>query len=200
MAKPIPLSYYQNDDVVFLAKDVIGKKICTNINGQFTSAIITETEAYCGRNDKACHANNGKRTNRTEVMFQQGGKAYVYLCYGIHNLFNITTNIDGLADAILVRAVQPLEGKEIMLQRRNKTVFDKTLTSGPGVLSKALGIDRSLYAASLTGPNIWLEETSEKISNMQIVETTRIGVDYAGEDALRPWRFYLKNSEWVSKY
>lgn len=200
MAKPLPLSYYQNDDVVFLAKDVIGKKICTNINGQFTSAIITETEAYCGRNDKACHANNGKRTNRTEVMFQQGGKAYVYLCYGIHNLFNITTNIDGLADAILVRAVQPLEGKEIMLQRRNKTVFDKTLTSGPGVLSKALGIDRSLYAASLVGPNIWLEETSEKISNKQIVETTRIGVDYAGEDALRPWRFYLKNSEWVSKY
>lgn len=200
MANPLPLSYYQNDDVVFLAKDVIGKKICTNINGQFTSAIITETEAYCGRNDKACHANNGKRTNRTEVMFQQGGKAYVYLCYGIHNLFNITTNIDGLADAILVRAVQPLEGKEIMLQRRNKTVFDKTLTSGPGVLSKALGIDRSLYAASLVGPNIWLEETSEKISNEQIVETTRIGVDYAGEDALRPWRFYLKNSEWVSKY
>lgn len=200
MAKPLPLSYYQNDDVVFLAKDVIGKKICTNIHGQFTSAIITETEAYCGRNDKACHANNGKRTNRTEVMFQQGGKAYVYLCYGIHNLFNITTNIDGLADAILVRAVQPLEGKEIMLQRRNKTVFDKTLTSGPGVLSKALGIDRSLYAASLVGPNIWLEETSEKVSNEQIVETTRIGVDYAGEDALRPWRFYLKNSEWVSKY
>lgn len=200
MANPLPLSYYQNDDVVFLAKDVIGKKICTNINGQFTSAIITETEAYCGRNDKACHANNGKRTNRTEVMFQQGGKAYVYLCYGIHNLFNITTNIDGLADAILIRAVQPLEGKEIMLQRRNKTVFDKTLTSGPGVLSKALGIDRSLYAASLVGPNIWLEETSEKISNEQIVETTRIGVDYAGEDALRPWRFYLKNSEWVSKY
>lgn len=200
MANPLPLSYYQNDDVVFLAKDVIGKKICTNINGQFTSAIITETEAYCGRNDKACHANNGKRTNRTEVMFQQGGKAYVYLCYGIHNLFNITTNIDGLADAILVRAVQPLEGKEIMLQRRNKTVFDKTLTSGPGVLSKALGIDRSLYAASLAGPNIWLEETSEKISNEHIVETTRIGVDYAGEDALRPWRFYLKNSEWVSKY
>lgn len=200
MANPLPLSYYQNDDVVFLAKDVIGKKICTNINGQFTSAIITETEAYCGRNDKACHANNGKRTNRTEVMFQEGGKAYVYLCYGIHNLFNITTNIDGLADAILVRAVQPLEGKEIMLQRRNKTVFDKTLTSGPGVLSKALGIDRSLYAVSLAGPNIWMEETSEKISNEQIVETTRIGVDYAGEDALRPWRFYLKNSEWVSKY
>lgn len=200
MANPLPLSYYQNDDVVFLAKDLIGKKICTNINGQFTSAIITETEAYCGRNDKACHANNGKRTNRTEVMFQEGGKAYVYLCYGIHNLFNITTNIDGLADAILVRAVQPLEGKEIMLQRRNKTVFDKTLTSGPGVLSKALGIDRSLYAFSLAGPNIWLEETSEKINNKQIVETTRIGVDYAGEDALRPWRFYLKNSEWVSKY
>jgi len=199
MANVLPLSYYQNDDVVFLAKDLIGKKICTNINGQFTSAVITETEAYCGRNDKACHANNGKRTKRTEIMFQEGGKAYVYLCYGIHNLFNITTNIDGLADAILVRAVQPLDGKEIMLQRRNKTVFDKSLTSGPGILSKALGIDRSLYAASLVGPSIWLEESPEKISSSQIVETTRIGVDYAGEDALRPWRFYLKNSEWVSK-
>lgn len=197
--KPIPLSYYQHDDVVFLARDIIGKKICTNLNGQYTSAIITETEAYCGRNDKACHAYSGKRTNRTEVMFQEGGKAYVYLCYGIHNLFNITTNIDGLADAILIRAAQPLKGKDIMLQRRNKTVFDKTLTSGPGVFSKALGIDRSLYAASLVGPSIWLEESPEIISNNQIVETTRIGVDYAGKDALRPWRFYLKSSDWVSK-
>ena len=197
---PLPLAYYQHHDVVHLAKDVIGKKICSHIDGQFTSAIITETEAYCGRNDKACHANNEKRTKRTEVMFQEGGKAYVYLCYGIHNLFNITTNINGLADAILVRAVKPLEGKEIMLQRRNKNLFDKTLTSGPGVLSKALGIDRTLYGAKLTGPHIWLEESPEIIKHDQIIETTRIGVDYAEEDAKRPWRFYLKNSEWVSKY
>ncbi|WP_417590634.1 DNA-3-methyladenine glycosylase [Owenweeksia hongkongensis] len=196
---PLPPSYYQNDDVVFLAKDLLGKKLCTNINGQFTSGIITETEAYCGRNDKACHANNGKRTKRTEVMFQEGGKAYVYLCYGIHNLFNVTSNVNGLADAILVRAIQPVDGIEIMLERRNKSKLDKTLSSGPGTLSQALGIDRNFYGLDLTGPDIWIENSTTKIAHSEIVASTRIGVDYAREDALRPWRFYIKNSIWVSK-
>lgn len=197
---PLPLSYYQNDDVVFLAKDLLGKKLCTNINGQFASGIITETEAYCGRNDKACHANNGKRTKRTEVMFQKGGRAYVYLCYGIHNLFNITSNVNGLADAILVRAIQPVDGIEIMLERRNKSKLDKTLSSGPGTLSQALGIDRKLYGADLIGSDVWIEDYPTKLDDSEIMETTRIGVDYAGEDALRAWRFYIKDSDWVSKY
>lgn len=196
---PLPLSYYQNDDVVFLAKDLLGKKLCTKIDGKLTSGIITETEAYCGRNDKACHANNGKRTARTEVMFQQGGKSYVYLCYGVHNLFNITSNIDGLADAILVRAIQPLDGVEIMLERRNKTSLHKSLSSGPGTLTKALAIDRSFYGADLQGPDIWIEDIGQQLSPSEVVETTRIGVDYAGEDSLRPWRFYIKDSDWVSK-
>lgn len=196
---PLPLSYYQNDDVVFLAKDLLGKKLCTKIDGKLTSGIITETEAYCGRNDKACHANNGKRTARTEIMFQQGGKSYVYLCYGVHNLFNITSNIDGFADAILVRAIQPLDGLQIMLERRNKPSLHKSLSSGPGTLTKALAIDRSFYGADLQGPVIWIEDIGQQLSPSEVVETTRIGVDYAGEDALLPWRFYIKNSEWVSK-
>lgn len=196
---PLPLSYYQNDDVVFLAKDLLGKKLCTKIDGKLTSGIITETEAYCGRNDKACHANNGKRTARTEVMFQQGGKSYVYLCYGVHNLFNITSNIDGLADAILIRAIQPQDGVEIMLERRNKPSLHKSLSSGPGTLTKALAIDKSFYGADLQGPDVWIEDIGQQLSPSQVVETTRIGVDYAGEDALRPWRFYIKDSDWVSK-
>jgi len=197
--KPLPQEYFFNSDVVYLAEDLIGKKLCTNIGGHYTSGIITETEAYCGRNDKACHSHSGKRTARTEIMFHEGGKAYVYLCYGIHNLFNITTNIEGLADAILVRAIQPVDGVEIMLQRRKKGDVDKTLTSGPGTLSQALGIDRSLYGSELSGPEIWIEETALPPDG-EIVSTTRIGIDYAGDDALLPWRFYLKNSKWVSKY
>ena len=197
--KPLPISYYQHPDVVHLAKDVLGKKLCTNIHGNFTSGIITETEAYCGRNDKACHANNNRRTSRTEVMFQSGGRAYVYLCYGIHNLFNITTNANGLADAILIRAIEPLEGIETMLERRGKLKLDKTLTAGPGSLSKALGIDRSHYGLPLDSSSLWLEESEESIFQSDIVSTSRVGVEYAGEDALKPWRFYLRNSKFVSK-
>src|SRR5690606_13850940 len=134
----IPLSYYQHSDVVFLAKDLIGKKICTFFNDEFTSGIITETEAYSGRGDKACHANAGRRTRRTEVMYQPGGLAYVYLCYGIHHLLNFVTNQEDLADAILIRAIEPIDGIDVMLKRRNKSKLDKTLSSGPGTLSQAL--------------------------------------------------------------
>lgn len=196
---PLPLSYYQHPDVVHLAKDLLGKILCTQIDGKLTTGIITETEAYCGRNDKACHANNNKRTARTEIMFQQGGHAYVYLCYGIHNLFNITTNVDGLADAILIRAIEPFKGIETMLDRRGKVKPDKTLTAGPGCLSKALGIDRRLYGSPLNSPFIWIEDSDRTIMASEITTTTRIGVEYAEEDALLPWRFYLNSSTYVSK-
>ena len=132
-------------------------------------------------------------------MFRQGGKSYVYLCYGVHNLFNITSNIDGFADAILVRAIQPVDGVEIMLERRNKTSLHKSLSSGPGTLTKALAIDRSFHGKDLLGPDVWIEDIGRQLAPSEIVEATRIGVHYAGEDALRPWRFYIKHSDWVSK-
>jgi len=198
--KKLPLSFYQQPDVVNLARQLIGKVLCTQINGvNLTSGIITETEAYCGRGDKACHANNGTRTNRTETMYQAGGIAYVYLCYGIHHLFNVVTNIQDKADAILIRAIQPLEGKEIMLKRREAEKIEPALTAGPGRLTQALGINTSFDTTSLAGDTIWIEDRGINFSEDHLASTKRIGVAYAGEDANLPWRFYPQKSKWVSK-
>ncbi len=199
MGKKLPLEYFHHSDVVHLSKDLIGKKLCTNFNDRFTSGIITETEAYNGRTDKACHAFGGLRTKRTETIYQQGGQAYVYLCYGIHHLLNFVTNQEDLADAILIRAIEPIDGIDIMLERRNKQKLDKTLSSGPGTLSQALGITTKKNGILLNSDELWLEEASSPVREMDIETTTRIGVDYAGEDALLPWRFYLKTSKFVSK-
>lgn len=154
----LPASYYQQNDVVHIAKDLIGKVIVSMVDDKLTAGIITETEAYRGVGDKACHAHLGRFTDRTKIMYENGGVAYVYLCYGIHNLFNIITNTDQQADAVLVRAAEPIEGIEHMLERRGKEKIDKTLTSGPGNFSKAFGLDRSHYGENLTGDLVWIED------------------------------------------
>ncbi len=193
-------AFYEGENVVELAQGLLGKKLCSNINGQLTSGIITETEAYSGRNDKACHANNGLRTKRTQTMYEKGGMAYVYLIYGIYHLFNVVTNEEGQADAVLIRAIQPIDGIDIMLERRKKSQIHKTLTSGPGVLGQAMGFNtKSHTGLDLHGDVIWIEDTGHAYADNEIIKTTRIGVAYAEEDALKPWRFYLKNSEWVSR-
>ena len=196
MSKILPKAFFEQSDVVFLAKDLIGKQLSTNINGVFTSGVITETEAYAGRGDKACHAHLGRFTKRTKVMYEPGGIAYVYLCYGIHHLFNIVTNTEGNADAILIRAVEPTDGIPYMLERRKKQKLDKTLTSGPGNVTKAMGITKHHNEESVLGEYIWIEDHRRNIE--QIKETTRIGIDYAGVDAELPWRFYDMNSSYVS--
>jgi len=196
MPQPLSKTYFENENVVFLAKDLIGKQLSTCIDGVLTSGVITETEAYAGQGDKACHAHLGRFTKRTKVMYESGGIAYVYLCYGIHHLFNIVTNTKGNADAILVRAIQPTLGMDIMQERRGKSKMDKTLTSGPGNISKALGISKTYNSLSVTSENIWIEDIGHNPSNIK--ETTRIGIDYAGEDAALPWRFYDKDSKFVS--
>ena len=193
----LPIEYFRQEDVVHLAKDLIGKKIFTCIDDQLTAGIITETEAYRGWGDKACHANEGKRTARTEIMFHPGGVAYMYLCYGIHYLFNIVTHKEGEAAAVLVRAIEPTIGTEIMLQRRNKVKVNPALTAGPGNVSQALGLNRNHYGNSLVSDTIWLEPNPDL--TFEITTSTRIGVDYAGEDALLPWRFYMKNNHFVTK-
>ncbi|OUS18101.1 3-methyladenine DNA glycosylase [Nonlabens dokdonensis] len=199
MAK-LPFSYYQQNDVVSIAKDLIGKKIVSNINDELTSGIITETEAYRGYDDKACHAHLGRFTDRTKIMYEPGGVAYVYLCYGIHHLFNIITNSKDNADAILIRAVEPLDGVEVMLRRRKKEKLDKTLTSGPGNFSKAFALNKSHYGAALTGDKVWIEENEEfRFRESEITTSKRIGIDYADEDKDLPWRFYLNTSKFVSK-
>lgn len=195
----LPESFYLNPDVREVARNLVGKVLCTRLHGQpLTSGIIVETEAYSGRNDKACHANNGNRTERTEVMYHSGGVAYVYLCYGIHHLFNVVSNEEGQADAVLIRAVKPLDGISTILQRRDAGELVPTVTAGPGRLTQALGISTDDYGTSLTGNQIWIEDRGLK-ANAEIEATPRIGVDYAGEHAKRPWRFSIKDHPWVSK-
>lgn len=193
--KILTKEFFQSDDVVDLAKKLIGCRLSTKINGKLTTGIITETEAYAGNGDKACHAYLGRLTKRTATMYKSGGIAYIYLCYGIHHLFNIVTNSKGNADAILIRAFEPEQGIETMIKRRKKYKIDKSLSSGPGNVSQALGLTLNHNSKSICSNEIWLTKT-KKIP--KIIETTRIGVNYAAEDALLPWRFYDKNSNFVS--
>lgn len=195
----IPFSYYLNRNVLYLAKDLLGKVLYTAINGEITAGIITETEAYHGVTDKASHAYGGRRTNRTEIMYSAGGLSYVYLCYGMHNLFNVVSSIEGEPHAILIRAVEPLEGKEIMERRRNMPAGRPAISSGPGSAAKALGIDRTFNKKDLTGEEIWIEDHGLRYTQDQIAETPRVGVGYAAEDALLPWRFFVKGNKYVSK-
>lgn len=198
--KKLPPSFYRQPDVVRIAKNLVGKVLCTQLGDMpVTSGIIVETEAYCGRGDKACHANNNTRTNRTETMYQVGGVAYIYLCYGIHHLINVVTNEKDKADAVLIRAVQPQKGLPIMQQRREKNTTDASLTGGPGRLTQALGVTTELDGVNLRGDNVWIEDQGITYEDSAITATSRVGVDYAGEDAKLPWRFYITENNWVSR-
>jgi len=195
----LPLSYYQNQDVIFLAQNLLGKVLFTQIGDQVTAGIIVETEAYFGALDKASHAYGGRRTDRTETLYHEGGVSYVYLCYGIHHLFNIVSSVRDEPHAVLVRAVEPLVGKEIMEQRRNMPFTKAAISSGPGSAAKALGIDRTFNKKDLTGEEIWIEDHGIRYSPDDIVASPRVGVAYAQEDALLPWRFFVKGNQYVSK-
>jgi DNA-3-methyladenine glycosylase len=190
--------FYQRKDVVKIARELLGKGLFTNINGVITGGTIVETEAYSWK-EKGCHAYNGRKTPRNAVMFGEGGFTYVYLCYGMHHLFNVVTNVAGVADAVLVRALQPINGEAEMTLRRGNSLNRFHLTSGPGKLSRALGIDRSMNGKSLSDDEIWIEDLGNKIAGRNIAVTPRIGIDYAEEDASLPWRFSLKDNPWVSK-
>lgn len=190
--------FYWRSNVVQISKELLGKLLVTNIHGIVTVARITETEAYNGIADKASHAYNNRRTARTDVMYKTGGTAYVYLCYGIHHLFNVVTNIENVPHAVLIRAVQPVKGEEMMLLRMNKKQGDISVTRGPGNVSKAMGITTKYSGYSLHGDEIYIADDGHKISRNQIVATPRIGVDYAAEDALLPYRFFIKGNIYVS--
>ncbi|MBI3218756.1 MAG: DNA-3-methyladenine glycosylase [Bacteroidetes bacterium] len=191
----LPQSFYQRSNVVQVAKDLIGKLLVTNVNEMLTSGIIIETEAYSYK-ERGCHAFKGQ-TERNKVMFEKGGISYVYLCYGMHHLFNVVTNQTGKADAVLIRALEPLHGTDLMMERMNVNSI-KRITSGPGKLTKALGITKSWNGVDLMSNHVWIEE-GEKVSTSKIKADARIGIDYAGEDALLPWRFSIKDNKWVSK-
>lgn len=195
MIKKIPLSYYQQQDVIALSKSFLGKYLLTCIGPEnsTTGGMIIETEAYHGAEDKACHAYSNRRTKRTETMFSEGGKAYVYLCYGLHHLFNIVVNQKDIPQAVLIRAIKPEIGIDVMLKRRKKQHLVPKLANGPGALCQALGITREHNGMKLDGQHIWLEDRGVVIPPETIQESARIGVDYAEEDADKPWRFFLNN-------
>ncbi|MGN6163085.1 MAG: DNA-3-methyladenine glycosylase [Flavisolibacter sp.] len=193
----LPLSFYLRKDVVKISKELLGKVLVTNWNNEYTSGRIVETEAYEGEKDKASHAFRGK-TPRTEVMFGEGGKAYVYLCYGIHQMFNIVTNVAGTPHAILIRAVEPIKGIDIMLDRTGKKKPDHTLTRGPGNVGKAFGFHTSQCGISLVSDELFIADDGFKVSKSMLVSAPRIGVDYAGEHAEWHYRFFIKGNAYVS--
>ena len=192
--------FYEREDVLAISRELLGKVLCTNFDGKLTSGIIVETEAYAGITDKASHAYRGRRTNRTETMYTIGGSAYVYLCYGIHHLFNVVTNVEGVPHAVLIRAVQPLDGIDIMLSRRNLKNMSNRLTAGPGILSQAMDISVHSSGQSLLDKQMWIEnrENNNPLKDFNIISSPRVGVQYAGKDASNPWRFQVENSPWVS--
>ncbi len=181
--------FYLREDVVEVSSDLLGKVLCTRLSGKLTKLIITETEAYAGVSDRASHAYGNRRTRRTEPMFAEGGTAYVYLCYGLHHLFNVVTNKREVPHAILIRSGVPLCGTATMLRRRNKANEDKTLLAGPGSLAQALGIKTEHTGLSLIGGKIWIEDHGIEIDAGSVTVGPRVGVDYAGDDAHRPYRF-----------
>lgn len=189
--KILSLSYYHNPDVLYLSRDLLGKFLISSINGEETGGMIIETEAYCGPLDRASHAYNNRKTKRNAVMYEQGGISYVYQCYGIHALFNVVTNTKDNPHAILIRALKPLIGLETMLRRRNKIKCDRTLTGGPGTLTQALGITTQYSGLPLNQPPIWIEDRGIIVKENDILIGPRVGIDYAGEDVDKPWRFRI---------
>ncbi len=187
-------SFYNRSNVVSIARELLGKILVTRWDGAIMSGRIVETEAYGGVTDRASHAWNGRRTKRTEIMYGNGGNGYVYLCYGIHQLFNVVTNVKEIPHAVLIRALEPMQGVETMLQRRGKQKPGYPLTSGPGNLTAALGIITKHSGISLLGDEIFIMDDGFRLHKKDIVATTRIGVDYAGEDALLPYRFFIRGN------
>lgn len=205
MAK-LPLNFYTRTDVVQIAKELLGKYLYTSFDGCLTGGVIVETESYRGADDKACHAYGNKLTKRTETMLMKGGIAYVYLCYGIHPLFNVVTNLGGEGDAVLIRGLQPTTGLDKMLERRKFAAAKYTLTAGPGCLSVALGLNTSHDRLNLRGDKVWIsdrpmdrKEDALIFSPKQMKIGTRVGMTSAQEDAYRPWRFSIAGNKWVSR-
>jgi len=197
--RKLKIEFYQRPNVVQIAKELLGKIVVTKWNGIETSGRIVEVEAYNGAIDKASHAAGGRRTNRNEIMYADGGVAYVYLCYGIHHLFNVVTNKKEMPHAILIRALEPLKGIDMMLERTGKKQLDNSLTRGPGNVSKALAISFKQHSGhSLVSKDLFIAEDDFIFNQKELSASPRIGVDYAGEDAKLLYRFFIKGNPFVS--
>ena len=196
--RKLPLDFYRRKNVVSIARDLLGKIIVTRFDGKITSGRIVETEAYVALTDKASHSFGGRRTGRNEHMYAAPGTAYVYICYGMHQMFNIVTNEKEIPDAVLIRAIEPLQGIDIMLQRTGKIKADYTLTKGPGNVGKALGIFKHHSGLHLLDDEIYLLDDKFVLEENQVGTSGRIGVANSGADALLPYRFYVRWNKYVS--
>ena len=197
--KKLPRKFYTRDDTLLIARQLLGQRLVVpTASGIRVSGRIVETEAYIAPEDRASHAFGNRRTPRTETMFSKGGTAYVYFIYGMYYQFNVVTNTDAIPHAVLVRAVEPVEGIEVMRARR-AVKDERNLTSGPGKLCAAMGIDRSYNRADLLGDSVWIEEAERSIAESEIASGPRIGIDYAGEYVIKPWRFWIRDNPYVSK-
>jgi DNA-3-methyladenine glycosylase len=198
-SKKLPRGFYTRNDVVGIARELLGKVLYTSVNGEITAGIITETEAYAGISDKASHAYNNRRTARTETMYRDGGTAYVYLCYGIHSLFNVVTSVADHPHAVLIRGIEPIHGIDLMKLRTGKTKFGPHDGIGPGKVARLLGIavrhsGLDMCDDAAAADSIWIQDEDIQVPEEEIITGPRIGVDYAGEDALLPYRF-----RWIRK-
>lgn len=198
MYKKLPAEYFQSEETLTISQNLLGMYLISTMENKVTAGMIVETEAYLGAEDRACHAFGQRRSKRTEVMYLPGGHWYVYLCYGIHSLVNIVTHRAEEPHAILIRAIEPSEGINHMLQRRKMHNIDYRLTSGPGSLSMALGITTNLTGEPI-GTRVWIEDRGVRVTADQIISSPRVGVSYAKEHALLPYRFQLNDNPWVTR-
>jgi DNA-3-methyladenine glycosylase len=196
--KKLPLSFYDREDVLSIARELLGKILVTNFDNEITSGRIVETEAYVGHVDRASHSFGGRRTQRNEHMYSPPGSAYVYICYGMHQMMNVVTNKKDIPDAVLIRALEPIDGISIMLRRTGKKKLDNTLTRGPGNVGKAMGIFKKHSGLHLLDEQIYIAKDSRKLKEEEIGISRRIGVEGAGEHASLPYRFYIKGNSFVS--
>lgn len=198
--KKLSAQFYAGTDVVALARELLGKVLVSRFEGVLTAGRIVETEAYIGLTDRASHSFGGKRTERNEHMYAAPGTAYVYICYGMHHLFNVVTNKKDIPDAVLIRALEPIEGIDMMLHRTGKPKLDRTLTKGPGNAAKAMGIFKQHSGISLRSSDLYIADDGFVIADELVGVSKRIGVESAGKAALYPYRFYLKGNPFVSSY
>ena len=200
MGKPkkLDISFYDRKDVVQIAKELLGKILITQVEGIRCSGRIVETEAYAGVYDRASHAFGGRRTARSEHLYGGPGTVYVYICYGMHHLFNVITNKKDIPHGVLIRALEPMEGVGQMLIRSGKELSDFTITKGPGNLARAMGISKLYTGGDLFSEEIFIADDRLRYKKDQIGITKRIGVESAREDAELPYRFIVRGSPYVS--
>jgi DNA-3-methyladenine glycosylase len=196
---PLNLRFFQRPDVLTIARDLLGKHVCTRLDGELTTGRIVETEAYRHEGDPSITLHLQRKAKQAQALYQPGGHAYLYTVYRVHTLFNITVNDAAHPDAVLIRAIEPLQGVDIMLRRRGLAKVARNLTAGPGVLSQALGLTPVLNGELVAGPQIWFEDAGEVIAPENVLASSRVGLEYAGEEAVAlPWRFRVKDSKWTS--